>query len=111
MKNQAVQKFLDMVKADKSLESELQGAMLSAASPKAALEKAVDLAQVRGLRITAEDLRSQLAQIPVPPSSMSGALNDAELGAVAGGMVMDWARATIGSETIYCYICAMGTTG
>lgn len=110
MENLAVNKFLHLVKSDKALESELRTAMLSASSPTAALNKAVDLAQVRGFGMTAEELRTQLPSISVPPASMSGALNDAELSSISGG-VFNWAKACTGSDSVYCYICAMGTTG
>ena len=110
MANQAVHKFLDAVKADKSFESELRTSMLSAGSPKAALENAIELAKGRGFPITAEELKSQLPAISLPAASMNGALSEAELGSVTGGL-MNWAKACIGSESVYCYICAMGTTG
>jgi len=110
MENVVVQKFLTMVKADKSLETELQKAMLSAGSPEAALEKAVGLAKGRGLEITAADLKAQLPKISLPPSSKNEELGAAELELVAGGQ-MNWAKACTGSTTVYCYICAMGTSG
>jgi hypothetical protein len=111
MESQAVQKFMDMVKADEALISELQTAMMSAGSPTAALEKAVEMAQARGLRITVEELQSELPRIAVPGVSKSGELSDGELASVSGGRFYNWAKETIGSTTFACYICAMGSSG
>ena len=110
MENQMVQKFLSMVKADKALEAELQKEMLNAGSPAAALEKAVNLAKGRGLQLTSDDLKAQLPQISVPSSAKNAELDEKELELVSGGM-MNWAKACTGSTSIYCYICAMGTSG
>ena len=108
MANQEVTKFLNMIKADKALEATLQKEMLSADSAESALNKAVAMAREKGLSFTSAELKAQLPSIK--PSADGAEISDKELSNVAGGM-MNWASKTIGSTSIYCYICAMGTSG
>lgn len=109
MENPAVRTFLDLVKADKALEQDLQKSMLSATSPDAALEKAAELARGRGFSFSAAELLSALPAVALP--KQSGELSTTELDGVSGGRFWNWAKETIGSTTIACYICAMGTSG
>lgn len=110
MANEAVQKFLDMIKSDTVLRDELEKEMLSSSSSDSALVKASALAMGRGLNVSVADLRSELPSLALPTGSASGELSGAQLDAVSGGL-MNWAKACIGSTSIYCYICTMGTTG
>lgn len=109
MENAAVRKFLDLVKADKSLESELQKQMMTAPSPEAALQLATDVAKAKGLSFSAGDLLGALPAISVP--AQTGELSATDLDSVSGGRFWNWAKETTGSTTIACYICAMGTSG
>ena len=105
MANQEVTKFLNMIKADKALEATLQKEMSSADSAESALNKAVAIAREKGLSFTSAELKAQLPNIKPPADG--GELSDKELSNVAGG----WARKTLGSTNLWCYICAMGSSG
>ena len=109
MEKAAVQKFLELVKADKALEADLQKQMMSAASPEAALQKATDIAKTKGLNFSAGELLTALPAINIQPPS--GELSASELEGVSGGRFWNWAKETTGSTSIACYICAMGTSG
>jgi predicted ribosomally synthesized peptide with nif11-like leader len=110
MQAQAVEKFLSMVKSDKTLETSLREAMVSASSSEQAIEKAAALAQAQGFQISAADLKANLPKIAVPKPP-SGELADSQLEGVSGGRFWNWAKETTGSTSIACYICAMGTSG
>lgn len=110
MQTQGVENFLGMVKGNKELETSLRDAMMSASSSEQALEKAAALAQAQGFQISAADLKADLPKISVP-TPKSGELGDAQLEGVSGGAFYNWAKATTGSTSFACYICAMGTSG
>lgn len=110
MANESVKKFIDMIKQDNALRASIQREMLSAGSAEAALARAATLAADKGLVFSGDELKSSLPEINMPAAQADQELSDAQLESVAGGYI-NWAKACTGSSTLYCYICAMGTTG
>jgi hypothetical protein len=105
MAQSTINEFLAVVAANRELEAEMGKVLKNTSDPKVAIGTVVEMGAKNGFRFSAEELSEFLAR----PKG-SGELSAAELEGVAGGK-MNWAKATIGSTTIYCYICAMGTSG
>lgn len=112
MASQALQTFLGMIKEDERLLEEVQQEMMNASQADNALAGVCRIAEGRGIELSVDELKENLPSIAVPVPPESRELTSDELEAVAGGMgVFQWAKACTGSTSIYCYICAMGTTG
>ena len=105
MGQSTITEFLAVVASNKELEAEMGRVLKSTSDPKAALAFVTEIGAKNGFRFSDQELSAFLAQ----PKG-AGELSAAELDGVAGG-VMNWAKACTGSTSIYCYICAMGTSG
>lgn len=104
-----IAKFVDLVRNDPVMQTQI----VNARDADAQVEKVVQIAEQRGISVTADEIRSHVkSQLAGADSS---ALSDKELHNVVGGIMGDGtdkvtalANACIGSTSWSCYAVALG---